>query len=250
MKIASTIDTAVAAGQGGAAAGPRRAVVLFSGGLDSATAAAWALARGHTLTALSVAYGQRHAVELDAARDVARSLGITDHVVLAVDLAAFGGSALVDPAAAVPKGRSDAAIAHGIPVTYVPARNTVFLSLALALAEARGAEAIVLGVNAIDYSGYPDCRPEYLAAFETLAAVGTRAGVEGHAPRILAPLVTLSKAEIIRLGHSLGVDYGLTTSCYDPLAGGRPCGGCDSCLLRAAGFAAAGLVDPRAERWA
>ncbi|MBM4023078.1 MAG: 7-cyano-7-deazaguanine synthase QueC [Planctomycetes bacterium] len=250
MKDDSTIDTAAAAGQGGAAPAPRRAVVLLSGGLDSATAAAWARAEGHSLTALTVAYGQRHAVELDAARDVARSLGITDHVVLTVDLAAFGGSALVDPTAAVPKGRTDAEIAHGIPSTYVPARNTVFLSLALALAEARGAAAIVLGVNAIDYSGYPDCRPEYLAAFDTLAVLATKVGVEGHAPRILAPRVSRSKAEIIRLGHSLGVDCGLTTSCYDPLAGGRPCGTCDSCLLRAAGFAAAGLVDPRVERFA
>lgn len=243
MNDLPTIDAAVAAGQGGPAT--RRAVVLLSGGLDSATAAAWARAEGYALTALSVAYGQRHVVELAAAREVAAALGIGDHVELSVDLAAFGGSALVDPAAAVPKGRSDAEIAHGIPSTYVPARNTVFLSLALALAEARGAEAIVLGVNAIDYSGYPDCRPEYLAAFETLAALATKAGVEGRAPRILAPLVSLTKAEIIRLGHSLGVDFGLTTSCYDPLAGGRPCGACDSCRLRAAGFAAAGLADPR-----
>jgi 7-cyano-7-deazaguanine synthase len=151
----------------------------------------------------------------------------------------------VDPGVAIPKGRSDAEIAHGIPSTYVPARNTVFLSLAMALAEARGAEAIVLGVNAIDYSGYPDCRPEYLAAFETLARLATKAGIEGHAPRILAPLVMLSKAEIIRLGHSLGVDFGLTTSCYDPLLDGKPCGACDSCHLRTAGFAAAGLADPR-----
>ncbi len=247
MKPAQTIDTAAAVGQGRGAAMGRRAVVLLSGGLDSATAAAWARGEGYTLTALSVAYGQRHAVELAAARAVAAALGIADHVELAVDLAAFGGSALVDPAASVPKGRSDAEIAHGIPVTYVPARNTVFLSLALALAETRGAEAIVLGVNAIDYSGYPDCRPEYLAAFERLAALATKVGVEGHAPRILAPLVALSKAEIIRLGHSLGVDYGLTTSCYDPLPDGRPCGECDSCHLRAAGFAAAGLVDPRCQ---
>ena len=243
MENLPTIATGPAAGQGGP--GTRRAVVLLSGGLDSATAAAWARAEGYTLTALSVAYGQRHAVELAAARAVALALGIRDHVVLAVDLAAFGGSVLVDPAAAVPKGRSDAEIAHGIPSTYVPARNTVFLALALALAEARAAEAIVLGVNAIDYSGYPDCRPEYLAAFERLAALATKAGVEGRAPRLLAPLVSLSKAEIIRLGHCLGVDYGLTTSCYDPLAGGRPCGACDSCRLRAAGFAAAGLADPR-----
>ena len=248
METRQTIDTAVAAGQGRGAVPVRRAVVLLSGGLDSATAAAWARCEGYSLTALSIAYGQRHAVELAAAREVAAALGITDHVELAVDLAAFGGSVLVDPAARVPKGRSDAEIAHGIPATYVPARNTVFLSLALALAETRGAEAIVLGVNAIDYSGYPDCRPEYLAAFERLAALATKAGVEGRAPRILAPLVSLSKAEIIRLGHSLGVDYGLTTSCYDPLPDGRPCGECDSCRLRAAGFAAAGLVDPRVRR--
>jgi 7-cyano-7-deazaguanine synthase len=248
MENLPTIDTAVAAEQGGATAGVRRAVVLLSGGLDSATAAAWARGQGYALTALSVAYGQRHAIELTAAREVAAALGIGDHVELAVDLAAFGGSVLVDPAAVVPKGRSDAEIAHGIPATYVPARNTVFLSLALALAETRGAAAIVLGVNAIDYSGYPDCRPEYLAAFERLAALATKAGVEGNGPRILAPLVSLSKAEIIRLGHSLGVAYGLTTSCYDPLPGGRPCGACDSCRLRAAGFAAAGLVDPRVER--
>lgn len=230
---------------------PRRAVVLLSGGLDSATAAAWARSEGYTLSALSIAYGQRHAVELDAARDVAAALGIADHVVLEVDLAAFGGSALVDPAAAVPKNRSDEEIGTGIPATYVPARNTVFLSLALALAETRGADGIVLGVNAIDYSGYPDCRPEYLAAFEALAALATKVGVEGRSPRLLAPLVTLSKAEIIRLGHSLGLDYGLTTSCYDPGPRGEPCGGCDSCRLRAAGFAAAGLDDPRTQpaRW-
>jgi 7-cyano-7-deazaguanine synthase len=245
MKTAPTIDAAMMPGQGGPSAPTRRAVVLLSGGLDSATAAAWARGEGYLLTALSVSYGQRHAVEIDAARAVAIALGITDHVVLAVDLAAFGGSALVDPTVEVPKGRSDAEMACGIPVTYVPARNTVFLSLSLALAEARGAEAIVLGVNAIDYSGYPDCRPEYLAAFETLARLATKAGIEGHPTRILAPLVSLTKAEIIRLGHSLGVEYGLTTSCYDPLDGGWPCGRCDSCLLRAAGFAAAGLTDPR-----
>jgi len=248
MKNDPTIATAPAPGQGGAG----RAVVLLSGGLDSATAAAWALREGYALTALSVAYGQRHAVELAAARAVGRALGVADHVELAVDLAAFGGSVLVDPAAPVPKGRSDAEIAGGIPATYVPARNTVFLALALALAEARGAEAIVIGVNAIDYSGYPDCRPEYLAAFERLAALATKAGVEGRGPRILAPLVALSKGEIVRLGHDLGVDFGRTTSCYDPGADGRPCGVCDSCRLRAAGFAAAGLVDPRCDpaRWA
>jgi 7-cyano-7-deazaguanine synthase len=248
METRETIDTAATIGQGRGAEPARQAVVLLSGGLDSATAAAWARSEGHSLTALSIAYGQRHAVELAAARDVAAALGITDHVELAVDLAAFGGSVLVDPAASVPKGRSDAEIAHGIPATYVPARNTVFLALALALAETRSAEAIVLGVNAIDYSGYPDCRPEYLSAFERLAALATKMGIEGQAPRILAPLVSLSKAEIIRLGQSLGVDYALTTSCYDPLPDGRPCGECDSCRLRAAGFAAAGLVDPRCRR--
>jgi 7-cyano-7-deazaguanine synthase len=182
---------------------------------------------------------------------VARALGITDHVVLPIDLAAFGGSALVDAAIPVPKGRDEAAIASGIPTTYVPARNTVFLALALAMAETRGAETIVLGVNAVDYSGYPDCRPEFVAAFERLAALATKAGVEGRPTRILAPLQSLSKAAIIRLGIDLGIDYGLTTSCYDPAADGRPCGACDSCLLRAAGFAAAGAADPRVDpaRW-
>jgi 7-cyano-7-deazaguanine synthase len=222
------------------------AIVLLSGGLDSATAAAWAVSRGHRLAALSIDYGQRHRIELEAARRVGASLGIEDHVVVRVDLAAFGGSALVDPGAAVPKGRSDAEIGSGIPATYVPARNTVFLSLALALAEARGAEAIVLGINAVDYSGYPDCRPEYLEAFATVARLGTKAGVEGRPIGFLAPLVRLSKPEIIRLGLALGIDYGLTTSCYDPRDDGTPCGECDSCLIRAAGFAAAGAADPRA----
>jgi 7-cyano-7-deazaguanine synthase len=233
------------------AAPGRSAVVLLSGGLDSATAAAWAIREGFSLAALSIDYGQRHRVELDAARAVARALGITDHVVLPIDLAAFGGSALVDPAIPVPKGRDEAAIASGVPTTYVPARNTVFLALALGMAETRGAEAIVLGVNAIDYSGYPDCRPEYVAAFERLAALATKAGVEGRPTRILAPLQSLSKSDIVRLGLALGLDYGLTTSCYDPAADGRPCGSCDSCLLRAAGFAAVGAADPRVDpaRW-
>jgi 7-cyano-7-deazaguanine synthase len=221
------------------------AVVLLSGGLDSATAAAWARHEGYRLSALSCDYGQRHRVELAAARDVAAALGIADHVVLPLDLAAFGGSALVDPAIPVPKDRSDTALAQGIPSTYVPARNTVFLSLALAMAETRGADAIVLGVNAIDYSGYPDCRPGFLAAFAEVARLGTKAGVEGQPIEIVAPLVTLSKAEIIALGLSLGLDYRLTTSCYDPDADGRPCGHCDSCLIRAAGFRAAGVPDPR-----
>lgn len=221
------------------------AVVLLSGGLDSATAAAWAQREGYRLAALSLDYGQRHRVELEAARHIAASLGITDHVVLPIDLSAFGGSALTDMTIDVPKGRSIETMATGIPATYVPARNTVFLSLALAMAETRGAEAIVLGVNAIDYSGYPDCRPEYLDAFRSLARLATKAGVSGQPLEILAPLVTLTKAEIIRLGLDLGVNYGLTTSCYDPDPAGRPCGECDSCRLRAAGFAAAGATDPR-----
>ena len=226
--------------------GAAAAVVLLSGGLDSATAAAWAIDRGYRLSALSVDYGQRHRCELESARAVAAALGITDHAVIRVDLAAFGGSALVDAAIDVPKGRSDTEIGHGIPTTYVPARNTVFLALALAMAETRGAEALVLGVNAIDYSGYPDCRPEFLDAFSKLAQLATKAGTEGRPLEIVAPLIDLSKEAIIRLGLSLGLDYGLTTSCYDPDATGRPCGRCDSCLLRAAGFAAAGAVDPRA----
>ena len=226
----------------------RVAVVLLSGGLDSATAAAWAMRRGYRLAALSIAYGQRHAVELEAARDVAAALGIADHVVLPVDLAAFGGSALVDPSTPVPTGRSEAEMTAGIPPTYVPARNTVLLALALAFAETRGAEAIVLGVNAIDYSGYPDCRPEFIAAFGEVARLGTKVGVEGRPVAILAPLVTLSKAEIIRLGLDLGLDYGLTTSCYAPDPAGRPCGACDSCRIRTAGFAAVNASDPRCDR--
>lgn len=226
--------------------GAASAVVLLSGGLDSATAAAWAIDRGYRLSALSVDYGQRHRCELESARAVAGALGITDHAVIRVDLAAFGGSALVDAAIDVPKGRSDTEIGHGIPTTYVPARNTVFLALAMAMAETRGAEALVLGVNAIDYSGYPDCRPEFLDAFSKLAQLATKAGTEGKPLEIVAPLIDLSKEAIIRLGLSLGLDYGLTTSCYDPDDAGRPCGRCDSCLLRAAGFAAAGAVDPRA----
>ncbi|MBM4012485.1 MAG: 7-cyano-7-deazaguanine synthase QueC [Planctomycetes bacterium] len=247
MENVDAIAAPPRAGQGG---GPRRAVVLLSGGLDSATAAAWAAARGLELSALSIDYGQRHRVELDAARDVARALRIADHVVTRVDLTAFGGSALTDAAIAVPHGRSAAEIGHGIPVTYVPARNTVFLALALAMAEARAADAIVLGINAVDYSGYPDCRPEYLDAFARMATLATKAGVEGRPLEFLAPLVDLSKEAIIRLGLSLGLDYGLTTSCYDPAAG-RPCGECDSCRIRAAGFAAAGAADPRLDptRW-
>ena len=222
-----------------------RAIVLLSGGLDSATAAAWAISEGYSLTAISFDYGQRHRIELCAARDVAKSLKIYDHVTLKIDLASFGGSALVDKSIAVPKNRHQDIGGHEIPATYVPARNTIFLSLALALAETRNASSLILGVNSVDYSGYPDCRPEYLEAFETLANLATKSGVEGTAFKILAPLVSLTKPEIIRLGISLHIDYGLTTSCYDPLSNGLPCGECDSCLIRAAGFKAVNLSDPR-----
>ena len=219
-----------------------KAVVLLSGGLDSYTAAAMAARDGYELHALTIRYGQLHAREVDAARRVATAVGAVRHVELDVNLAALGGSALVGDGV-IPKDR-DLDRAHDIPSTYVPARNTVFLSLALAWAEVVGATAIVIGVNALDYSGYPDCRPEYLRAFEQLAALATRAGVEGTPLRIHAPLVLMSKAEIIRTGIALGLDYGLTHSCYDPGAGGRPCGRCDSCLLRARGFAEAGVADP------
>lgn len=222
-----------------------RAVLLLSGGLDSYTAGAIARAEGHELFALTVRYGQVHAREIAASREVARALHVVRHIELDVNLAAFGGSALVGDGD-IPKDRElDAhGVAPSIPATYVPARNTVFLSLALAWAEVLGADAIVLGVNALDYSGYPDCRPEYLEAFERVAALATRAGVEGRPLRILAPLLRLSKADIIRRGIALGVDYGLTHSCYDPLPDGRACGRCDSCRLRARGFQEAGLADP------
>ena len=219
----------------------RRAVVLLSGGLDSATAAAIAQEDGYELYALTIRYGQVHAREIDAARRVARSLGVAAHVELDVDLAKFGGSALTGDGV-IPKDRR--VDASDIPATYVPARNTIFLSLALGWAEVVGARAIVIGVNAIDYSGYPDCRPEYLAAFEQLASLATRAGVEGGELRILAPLAKMSKADIIRRGLSLGVDYRLTHSCYDPAPDGTPCGRCDSCRLRAAGFEEVGVADP------
>ena len=220
----------------------RRAVALLSGGLDSYTAAAVVAAGGFELFALSIRYGQIHEREIEAARRVARALGVRRHLELEVDLAAFGGSALVGDGE-IPKDRPlDAEGA--IPSTYVPARNTVFLSLALAWAEVVGAEAIVLGVNALDYSGYPDCRPEYLQAFEHLAALATRTGVEGRPLKTLAPLLRLSKAEIVREGLRLGLDYGLTHSCYDPLLSGAPCRRCDSCRLRAKGFEEAGIDDP------
>jgi 7-cyano-7-deazaguanine synthase len=218
-----------------------KAVLLLSGGLDSYTAGAMARRDGCDLYALTVRYGQVHAREIAAARDVAAHLGVDRHVELDVNLAAFGGSALVGEGD-IPKDR--ALDAPGIPSTYVPARNTIFLSLALGWAEVIAAQAIVLGVNALDYSGYPDCRPEYLAAFERLAALATRAGVEGGRLEIKAPLLHMSKADIIRAGLSLGLDYGLTHSCYDPLPSGGPCGRCDSCRLRARGFAQAGVADP------
>jgi 7-cyano-7-deazaguanine synthase len=220
------------------------AVILLSGGLDSATTAAIARHEGFALYALSVDYGQRHRFELAAARRVAEALGVQRHIVLAVDLAQLGGSALT-AAIAVPKDRPAGEMAGGIPVTYVPARNTVFLSLALAYAEVVGAADIFLGVNAIDYSGYPDCRPEYIVAFQSLANLATKAGVEGRLRfTIRTPLIRLTKAQIIRRGLALGVDYGLTHSCYDPDPTGLSCGRCDACQLRRKGFAEAGLEDP------
>jgi 7-cyano-7-deazaguanine synthase len=222
---------------------PRRAVVLLSGGLDSSTCLAVARAAGFETHCLSVDYGQRHRGELPRARRIARALGARDHRVVKVDLSAFGGSALTDPAIAVPKGRSVARMAREIPVTYVPARNTVLLALALAHAETIGAEDVFVGVNAIDYSGYPDCRPAFLRAFERVAKVGTKAGVSGRPLRVRAPLIRLSKAGIVRLGTSLGVPYRMTQSCYDPVRG-RACGRCDACVLRRKGFAEAGVPDP------
>jgi 7-cyano-7-deazaguanine synthase len=220
------------------------AVILLSGGLDSATTAAIARSQGFELHALSFDYGQRHRGELDAAQAVARSLGVQRHVTLAIDLRQFGASALT-ATIDVPKGRSDAEMSEGIPITYVPARNTVFLSLALGYAEVLGAADIFIGVNAVDYSGYPNCRPEYIAAFERLANLATKASVEGRLKfEIHTPLILWSKAEIIRCGTRLGVDYSLTRSCYDPDAAGAACGGCDACLLRLKGFAEAGLADP------
>ena len=218
-----------------------RAVVLLSGGLDSYTAAAAAKRDGYDLYALTISYGQRHAQEIESARRVAAALGVARHIELELSLSQFGGSALTSPIA-VPKDR-DLETAD-IPVTYVPARNTIFLSLALAWAEVLDTLTLVMGVNAIDYSGYPDCRPEFVDAFERLANTATRAGVSGQRFRILTPLIQLTKAQIIALGLSLGLDYGLTHSCYDPMPDGRPCRRCDSCRLREAGFAAIGETDP------
>lgn len=221
-----------------------RAVVLVSGGLDSATALAVCRRDGHDAYALTMRYGQRHAHEVEAARRVATAGGAADQAVIAFDLRTFGGSALTADLD-VPKHDSASRIGGGIPVTYVPARNTIFLSFALAYAETLGARDIYIGVNALDYSGYPDCRPEYIAAFERMANLATRAGVEGTAPvKIQAPLMSLTKADIIRLGLSLGVDYSLTTSCYDPAPDGAACGRCDACLLRLRGFSEAGTPDP------
>jgi 7-cyano-7-deazaguanine synthase len=220
------------------------AVVLLSGGLDSATVLAYAVDAGYTPHAMSFRYGQRHAIEIDAARRVARAFKVRHHIVVDIDLRAFGGSALTSDLA-VPKDRSAAEIGRGIPITYVPARNTIFLSYALAWSEVLGASDIFIGVNAIDYSGYPDCRPEYITAFERMANLATRGAVEGKTPvRIRAPLMNLSKREIIALGTRLGVDYGMTSSCYDPAPDGAACGRCDACRLRRDAFAQAGAADP------
>lgn len=225
--------------------GKRKAVVLVSGGLDSTTCLAIAKKQGYELYALTLFYGQRHQVEVKAARKVAKVYRVKKHLELAVPLTAFGGSALTDKKIKVPKQRSLREMGKGIPPTYVPARNTVFLSLALAWAEAVGAHDIFIGVNALDYSGYPDCRPEFIHAFEKLAKLATKKGVEGNwRLKIHTPLIRMSKAQIVRTGLQLGVDFSLTHSCYDPRPNGRPCGRCDSCLLRAKGFREVGLQDP------
>ena len=221
----------------------KSAIVLLSGGLDSATALAWAADRGRSCHALSFRYGQRHAVELEAAARVAAAVRVASHRVLSLDLGGIGGSALTSAGLEVPKGRSEAEIGQGVPITYVPARNTLFVAHALAVAEVTGAEEIVLGINVLDASGYPDCRPEWLAAMQEVGRLGTRVGVMGQPVTLLAPLVAMTKAEIIRTGVALGLDYGLTHSCYDPLPGGA-CGACDACQLRRRGFQEAGVPDP------
>ncbi len=226
----------------------KKAVILLSGGLDSATVLAVAKSDGYEPFALSFSYGQRHACELEAAKRVAASIGVAEHRIATIDLRIFGASALTADIA-VPKGRTTQEMARGIPVTYVPARNTIFLAFALAWAEVLGASDIFLGVNALDYSGYPDCRPEYITAFEQMANLATKAGVEGRlALKIHTPLISLTKADIIRLGRNLGVDYSLTSSCYDPSPVGVPCGQCDSCLLRQKGFREVGIEDPLHKR--
>lgn len=219
------------------------AVVLLSGGLDSATTLAIAKEEGYEVLALSFRYGQRHEIEIDAAEQVAKSLGVSEHRVIEIDLRGFGGSALTD-AIEVPKNRGADEMASGIPVTYVPARNTIFLGYALAWAEVIGAHDIFIGVNALDYSGYPDCRPKFIAQFEKLARLATKAGVNGVPYRIHAPLIEMTKAQIIRKAVELGVQFSLTHSCYDPAPDGRACGECDSCLLRRKGFREAGISDP------
>jgi len=223
---------------------PKKAVVLLSGGLDSATVLAIARSQGYKLYALSFSYGQRHVWELEAAARVAASIGVAKHRVAQIDLRIFGGSALTDDIA-VPKGRAIEDMSHGIPITYVPARNTIFLSFALAWAEVLGSSDIFIGVNALDYSGYPDCRPEFIQAYEKMANLATKAGVEGRQSlKIHTPLIAMSKADIIAKGIELGVDYALTSSCYDPSPKGEPCGQCDSCLLRQKGFRENGIGDP------
>ncbi len=223
--------------------GDRKAIVLLSGGLDSTTTAAVAKGRGFALYALTFDYGQRHRVEIEKALDVGRSVGVNEHVVVPVDLRRFGGSALTSDIP-VPKGRSLTDIGHGIPVTYVPARNTIFLSFALAWAEMLEARDIFIGVNVLDASGYPDCRAEYIAAYERMANLATKAGVEGKGMTIHTPLIEMTKAEIIRIGRALGVDYSITSSCYEPSATGEACGACDACLLRLKGFRESGGSDP------
>jgi 7-cyano-7-deazaguanine synthase len=224
----------------------KKAVILLSGGLDSTTTMAVAKSQGFALYALTFRYGQRHECEIDAARRVVRSVGVTDHIVTRIDLRSFGGSALTDDIE-VPKDRSLDEPRADIPITYVPARNTIFLSFALAWAEVQNAEDIFIGVNALDYSGYPDCRPDFIRAYESMANLATKAGVEGRQNlTIHAPLIRMRKAEIIRKGVELGVDYSLTHSCYDPDKGCQPCGRCDACLLRRSGFREAGVVDPLA----
>ncbi|RKU29887.1 7-cyano-7-deazaguanine synthase QueC [Candidatus Poribacteria bacterium] len=221
----------------------KKAVLLLSGGIDSTTTLAIALSEGYDAYAMSFRYGQRHEVELACAENIAKAMGVKQHSVVDIDLRAFGASALTADID-VPKHRSDAEMGEGIPITYVPARNTIFLSYALAWAEVLAADTIFIGVNAVDYSGYPDCRPEYIRAYETMANLATRAGVEGETELVIrTPLIDKTKAEIIRIGAQLGVDYGITLSCYDPGADGSACGSCDSCLLRKRGFAEAGIPD-------
>lgn len=222
----------------------RKAVLLLSGGLDSTTTLAMAKSQGFEVYAMSFAYGQKHAHEIEAAKKVAQHFGVAEHRVVTIDLGAFGRSALTEAGIVVPKDRSDAQMGEGIPITYVPARNTIFLSYALAWAEVLGADDIFIGVNAVDYSGYPDCRPEFIEAFARMANLATKAGADGNTLTLHTPLIALTKAEIIQHGIALGVDYGATTSCYDPTPEGAACGRCDACSLRKKGFAEAGVADP------